>query len=266
MRVAIVSPYDPRPADASDPRALRGGVEEALDRAAQGLAARGHDVTLVTSAPKAGVETAPDGVRFVRVKRRGALFRNPLAALGSAIPPDADVVHVPATYPGFSDLIPAREARRGRATVLDYHFDVHGTSLPMRAAAAIHRATLGRGMMRATRVVCKSRDLAALPQDRLDWVPNGVDLAELDASRPRGNDILCVGRLVPYKGVDVLIRAAPAIHEATGARVVIAGSGPEMTRLLALRSVLDAPVDLLGRVPREKLLSLYATARVTVLP
>lgn len=273
MRVAIVSPYDPRPAESGDPLALRGGVEEALDRAATGLAARGHDVTVVTSATRAGVEVAPDGVRFVRVKRRGAVFRNPIAALGRHVPADAEVVHVPATYPGFSDLLPAREARRGRATVLDYHFDVHGTSAPMRAAAAVHRATLGRGMLRATRVVCKSRDyarasvvLGALPEARLDWVPNGVDLAEFDASRPRGDDVLCVGRLVPYKGVDVLVRAARAFHDATGARVVVAGSGPEMTRLRALVRALDAPVDLLGRVERDELRRLYAQARVVALP
>jgi glycosyltransferase involved in cell wall biosynthesis len=273
MRIVVVSPYDPRPEDAEDPLALRGGVEEALDRAASGLAARGHEVTLVCSATRAGVERAADGVRVVRVKRRGALFRNPLAALLRAIPADADVVHVPATYPGYSDLMLARLARRGQATVLDFHFDVHGTSLPMRAAAAAHRALLSPSMLRATRVVTKSLDyagasrvLSRVPRDRLDWVPNGVDMAELDASQPRGDAILCVGRLVPYKGVDVLVRAARDVHDATGAPILVAGSGPEERRLRDLAERLRAPVDFLGRVPRGDLLRLYAQARVCVLP
>ncbi len=273
MRVAIVSPYDPRPKEGDDPHALRGGVEEALDRAASGLAARGHEVTLVASARSSGVEETPEGVRLVRVRRLGALFRNPIAALGRAIPEDAEVVHVPATYPGFSDVLLARQAKRGRATVLDYHFDVHGTSWPMRAAAAAHARTAGRLMRRATRVVAKSMEYAraspvlrAFPAGRVDWVPNGVDLEEFDATRPRGEAILCVGRLVPYKGVDVLLRAARDVRRETGAPILVAGSGPQERRLRDLAESLKAPVEFLGRVPRDELRRLYAEARVCVLP
>lgn len=273
MRVAIVSPYDPRPGAGADPLALRGGVEEALDRCASGLAAAGHEVTVVTSATRAGVEDAPDGVRLLRVKRHGALFRNPIAFLGRHVPPDADVVHVPATYPLVSDLIPWRESRRGRATVLDYHFDVHGTSAAMRLAASAHRALLRPAMWRATRIVVKSLDyaraspvLATAPQERLDWVPNGVDMGEFDVRAPRGDGIVCVGRLVPYKGVDVLLRAMPRIYEETGAGLTVVGDGPEAPRLRALAKTMGAPVRFLGRAPREDLPHLYAEARLSVLP
>lgn len=273
MRVAIVSPYDPRPSDASDPMALRGGVEEALDRHAAGLAARGHEVTVVCSAAQAGREDCADGVRVVRVKRRGALFRNPVAPLGKAVPADAETVQVPATYPGYSDVLLERQRKLGRGTVLDYHFDPVGTSLAMNAAARVHRALLAPRMLRAHRVAAKSLDyaraspvLSRVPADRLDWVPNGVDVAEFDASRLRGDAVVCVGRLVPYKGVDVLIRAARAIHDATGAPVRVAGSGPEADRLRALVKELDAPVEMLGRLPREELSDLLARARVAVLP
>lgn len=273
MRVAIVSPYDPRPLAASDPLALRGGVEEALDRCASGLAARGHEVTIVTSAAEASKETAADGVRIVRVRRRGVLFRTPVAPLGRAIPEDAEVVHVPATYPFVSDLIPRRESRRGRATVLDYHFDPQGTSVAMRAAAWMHRRTLAPAMLRATRIVAKSLDYAArspllrrLPPGRVACVPNGVDLDAFPLSRERGPDLVCVGRLVPYKGVDVLVRAMPRVHARTGARLLVAGDGPEAPRLRALARRLEAPVEFLGRVPPRDLPGLYGRARLTVLP
>jgi glycosyltransferase involved in cell wall biosynthesis len=273
MRIAIVSPYDPRPSDPEDPQAVRGGVEEALDRAASGLAGRGHEVTLVTSSSEPGAEDAADGVRIVRVKRRGVLFRNPIASFARAIPPDAQLVHAPATYPGVSDMLVAREKRRGRATVVDYHFDVHGSSAAMRVAAALHRGTLGRSMLSATRIVAKSMDyaraspvLSRLSPERLAWVPNGVDVDSFDAERPRGDFVLCVGRLVPYKGVDTLVRAAPQIEALTGARVVVAGSGPERARLEARAREINAPVDFRGRVPTEELRTLYATARVCVLP
>jgi rhamnosyl/mannosyltransferase len=276
VNVAIVSPYDPRPGELDDPDALCGGVEAALDRCASGLARRGHEVTLVTSAAEAGERVDPDGVRVVRVRRRGTIFRAPVAPLHAAVPRDAEVVHVPATYPLVSDLIPMREARRGRrgwgqrATVLDHHFDVRGTSVAMRAAAAAHARTLGRGMARATRVLAKSLDyarsspwLSRVPRDRLDWVPNGVDVDAFPLKRGEGEGLLCVGRLVPYKGVDVLLRAMPSVHERTGATLTIAGDGPERARLER-----SAPscVRFVGRLPREALARAYADARVTVLP
>ena len=274
MRVAIVSPYDPRPpVSGSDPLALRGGVEEALDRCARGLAGRGHEVTGVTSALRAGLEVGEDGVRVVRVKRRGMVFRTPLAPLAGAVPLDADVVHVPATYPFVSDLIPWRESRRGRATVLDYHFDPQGTGRAMRAAAWTHRHLMGPMMLRATRVVAKSMDYAArspllsrLPAGTVRCVPNGVDLDEFPLGAGKDEYVLCVGRLVPYKGVDVLVRAMPRVHRETGARLLVVGDGPEAPRLKSLAAQVGAPVDFLGRVPRHALPELYGNARLTVLP
>lgn len=272
MRVAIVSPYDPRPAPGADPLGLRGGVEEALDRCARGLAARGHDVTVVCSAPEASDRVDADGVRMVRVRRRGAVFRNPIAPLRKHVPDDAEVVHVPATYPFVSDLIPLRESAR-RAVVVDYHFDVHGTSALMDAATWAHRATLGRGMLRATRIVCKSLDyarhsrvLSRLPPERLDRVPNGVDLDDFPLHEGSRDGLLCVGRLVPYKGVDTLVRAMPLVHERTGARLSVVGDGPERERLAALARALRAPVDFLGRVEARELPRLYGRARLTILP
>lgn len=272
MRLAIVSPYDPRPAPGADPLGLRGGVEEALDRCARGLAALGHDVTVVCSAPEASDRVEADGVRMVRVRRRGAVFRNPIAPLRKRIPDDAEVVHVPATYPFVSDLIPLRESTR-RAVVVDYHFDVHGTSALMDAASWAHRATLGRGMLRATRIVCKSLDyarhsrvLSRLPADRLEWVPNGVDLDDFPLHDGARDGLLCVGRLVPYKGVDTLVRAMPLVHRRTGACLTVVGDGPERARLAALAQALDAPVAFRGRVPPGELPGLYGRSRLTILP
>lgn len=273
MHVAIVSPYDPRPLERDDPLGLRGGVEEALDRCAAGLVRRGHEVTVVTTAREDASSTDVDGVRFERVRRRGVLWRTPLAPLGKHVPADADVVHVPGTYPFVSDMIPLREWRRGRPTILDYHFDPHGTSAAMRAAAALHRGAFGWAMRCATRVVTKSRDyarhsrfLGRIASDRVDCVPNGVDLERFRVRVPRTGDILCVGRLVPYKGVDVLVRAMRGIHSETGARLRVVGDGPEAPHLRRLAREMDAPVDFLGRVPHDELPRLYASSRLTVLP
>lgn len=267
-----MSPYDPRPAAGADPQAFCGGVEDALDRCAAGLAERGHEVTLVCSALRPERVIDPDGVHVVRVKRHGAIFRSPIAALWRHLPADAEIVHVPATYPFVSDFIPLRESRH-RSVIVEYQFDVHGTSVAMRAAAALHRETLGRGMRRATRIVCKSVDyarhsptLSRVPAAQLDVVPNGVDLDDFPLGRGRGPDLLFVGRLVPYKGLDTLIRAMARIHSETDARLTVIGDGPERARLVALAEALRAPVTFRGRVPREELARSYGVHRLTVLP
>lgn len=261
-----MSPYDPRPDGRGDPLAVRGGVEEALDRCATGLAKRGHDVTVLTSALRDSVEEAD--VRFVRIKRRGVLFRNPIAPFWRNIPKDADVVHVPATYPLVSDLIPWRLAAQRRPTILDYHFDVHGSSLAMRLATSLHAVTLARGMRRATRIVAKSADYASASRflssvEKFDVVPNGVDVAEFALGRGPRSGIVCVGRLVPYKGVDVLLKAMPRVHEETGESLTVIGDGPERA---ALERAAPPCVRFAGRVSREGLVRAYGAAKLCVLP
>jgi glycosyltransferase involved in cell wall biosynthesis len=76
--------------------------------------------------------------------------------------------------------------------------------------------------------------------------------------------VLFVGRLVPYKGVDVLLRALPR----TEAAVVLVGGGPLRASLARLaRSLgLEARVRFAGEVADDELLALYHACDVLVLP
>jgi glycosyltransferase involved in cell wall biosynthesis len=67
--------------------------------------------------------------------------------------------------------------------------------------------------------------------------------------------VLSVNRLDRYKRIDLLIEAAKA---APGLRVVIAGDGPDRSRLERLASGLDGRVEFAGRVDGERLADLYA--------
>jgi starch synthase len=88
---------------------------------------------------------------------------------------------------------------------------------------------------------------------------NAVDLARFPrvATGPVGSPIriVFVGRLVPYKGADMLIEAAAELVRAGRATVEIVGDGPERSRLEGLiqRIDLGAGVRLAGWVPHTEL-------------
>lgn len=80
-----------------------------------------------------------------------------------------------------------------------------------------------------------------------------------DAATPRESFWLVVSALEPYKRVDLAIKAA----NATGQRLVIAGSGSEWSRL---RAMAGASVRFVGRVDDEALRRLYRRASVLIHP
>ena len=82
-------------------------------------------------------------------------------------------------------------------------------------------------------------------------------------ARPGSTLVVSVSRLVPRKGMDVLIRAAAALAPThPDLEVLIGGSGRDQRRLAKLIGELRAPVRLLGRVDEADLPALYGTADV----
>lgn len=78
-----------------------------------------------------------------------------------------------------------------------------------------------------------------------------------------GRLVVSVSRLVPRKGMDVLVRAAARLAQSRpDLAVAIAGSGRDRERLDRLVTELGAPVHLLGRVDDADLPALYGCADV----
>ncbi len=73
--------------------------------------------------------------------------------------------------------------------------------------------------------------------------------------------VASVNRLVPRKGMDRLVAAIAALGaEGVPVRGVIGGTGREAARLAALIRDLDAPVELLGRIPDDEVVARYQSA------
>jgi phosphatidylinositol alpha-1,6-mannosyltransferase len=101
--------------------------------------------------------------------------------------------------------------------------------------------------------------------------PNSVTRAEMRVRYGLGDRpvVVCVSRLVPRKGQDMLIRALPAIRQrVSGAALVIVGSGPHRDDLdrLARGFGVAEHVVFTGAVPSAELPAHHAMADVFAMP
>lgn len=111
-------------------------------------------------------------------------------------------------------------------------------------------------------------------------IPSGVPTAELRARAPgraaarktlglpdEAFVVAAIGRLVPVKGFDLLVRAMPALLEAVpGAQVIVVGDGPEHEMLLSLAERLGVPGRVRLHGPSADVVDVLAAADVLAAP
>jgi glycosyltransferase involved in cell wall biosynthesis len=257
------------------PPGVFGGAELQAEQWARRLATR-HRVTVVTrSSPQAAAgRTTRDGIDVIRVpvsRWPGLRSFRDLAAIRRVVKelePRPDLLLCFQTFiSGFAGVglqrslgIPAVVWVRGE------------DELRLRAIPSARWTS--PGVWRQARgVIVQSpeiRDalLSELPADQrpevaahLECVPNGIRLPAPRAASARGDRVLTVGRLVDIKGMDVVIDAVAA----AGARLTIAGDGPERQRLEQRAAQLRADVRFAGFVAPEALADLYRDAACAVL-
>ena len=131
---------------------------------------------------------------------------------------------------------------------------------------------------RASAVVACSEGLRELarqtdPRLPIEVIPDGIDLDRFQpalGSEKETVRVLSIGRLIPRKGFDTLLRAAAIVRDRTRTpfEVEIVGDGPERKALeaLAQRLGITALVRFAGTVPYERLPERYAAADLYVLP
>ncbi len=273
MHLTLVSPFDPFPEHADGEAAHVGGVERVYAEVARRLADRGHDVHLVCSTDGTGGQTEHHGISVTRRRRATTVFRAPACRLYREIG-ETDLVQVPATYPITAPTVLRHAQREGWPALLDFHFEPRPPSTMGKAGARVYRkvgpATYDSAALVAVRSQAYAKSapsLQGIPDEKLRVVPNGIDPDRFRPDGPaRGGDyLLFVGRLVPYKGLHVLLQAVARSMD-IDLPVVIAGDGPLREDLEAQAARLGVDATFLGYVPDEDLPALYRGAALTVLP
>jgi len=110
-------------------------------------------------------------------------------------------------------------------------------------------------------------------KSKTHYIPeNAVDLSRFPPRADRRPTLplrlLFVGRLVPYKGADMVVEAAEPFLADGRAELTIVGDGPERQNLekLAARSANPAAIHFAGTVPHNDVQQYFATADVFVFP
>lgn len=295
MRILLVNDYG----------SATGGAEVVLLDLRDELRRRGHEVRLFSSSARTlGVAPEADGTGFGTVGRWRTLVQSANPAAARALDRelatfDPEVVHVRSYLTQLSPLIlPHLERRAAVLHLLDYRSACPRSSKQLpdgrpcfaRAGRACLREgcvplrdwpflELQRRLDRTRRgvfdrVVANSEWVAArlrpfgIETDEVVW--NGVPVSAHRAVEAEATPVITfAGRVVPEKGLDVLIPAfAHLLQEFHDARLVIAGDGPAMPAVRSLASKLrvSEAVTFLGHVDRCQLEDQLASGTIHVVP
>ncbi|PDT89217.1 glycosyl transferase [Bradyrhizobium sp. Y36] len=185
---------------------------------------------------------------------------------------DHDLLALHAPFP-LADLVFAFGFGRKRPLVVHWHADIVTHAGLRWFIEPLMRRTLrqAKAIIVSDHVLVDNTPLLREFADKCHVVPFGIDTSGYDWPKiephhvnDRGRLVLACGRLVPYKGFDVLIRAAAA-HDF---EAWIIGEGAERPRLMQLIEELGLTerVRLLGSVNDCERIKLMCLADVFVLP
>lgn len=253
-----------------------GGSEVYVEQVARRLAAEGWEVTLFCGAhPSAPARETVDGIRFIRKGNwRSVYVWALLFHLTGRFGPHDVVVDVKNGVPFFSPVYCPRPV-----ICLVHH--VHREQWRMNFSPGWARfgwwveSRLTPGIYRRSRHVAVShatkRELADLgiPAAAIDIVHNGAEPASVATRKAELPTIVCLGRLVPHKRVEMVLEAAARLrNEVPGLQVVVAGQGQWLPRLseLAGRLGISDAVTFTGWVDERRKQELLSTAWVLALP
>lgn len=242
-----------------------GGIGRVVAGTAREFARRGHEVHVAGPAPD-GVALDMSGVEIHAWPRRRWKFRRiaPLIALQRRI--GAHVIHFHSALP-HGEVILALRVLRGWLGAPRILVTAHSSRpYPKR------RARLGLRIADAVVLPSKwSADKAIEAGARPETthvVPGGVDPVP-PSSRTREPVVVSLGRLVPIKGIDLLIDAFDRVAaERPEWRLRIGGEGPESEALRerARRARCADRIELLGYVRGEAKRQLLESAAIGALP
>ncbi|MCD8188163.1 MAG: glycosyltransferase [Ruminococcus sp.] len=260
-----------------------GGIESLVRQYSEELGQRSDTEVQVLVCREGRGKTCRENVNGVDVTRAGSLgtyFSCPLSLsfirLFRKMAKDADVIEIHVPFP-LADAALLLSGFRGRVVVA-WHSDIVKQKKLMR----IYKPLMMKMLRRADCIIAATEghidDSDYLPEfrEKCRIVPYGLTaddylsvsrspiLTEL-CSSPKSVKVFFTGRLVYYKGVDVLLKAFTMVR---GCELFIAGTGEleDSLKGFAEANGIAGHVHFLGFLPDEELRRAYADCDIFVLP
>jgi glycosyltransferase involved in cell wall biosynthesis len=260
---------------------IEGGIPAVMSSLAQATNAAISHAILCARRRGMARNSLIDGVPVEAVSSLGTLFSTPLAPayipafIWRARAADVVIHHAPLPLTDAAILL-GLPSRVG--LIVYWHADIVGYGLLLRLVAPLIR----RALARADRIVVSGQpmidgsDFLRPHAAKCVVMPYGMDLdywraldadeenvvAEMQRTTPR--HIVSLGRLVGYKGYDVLLRAMRNID----GHATIIGEGPLLAELQQLATELGVAdrVRFAGRLDRGEIRKLFHAAQVFAFP
>jgi rhamnosyl/mannosyltransferase len=256
-----------------------GGIETHLGLLARGLRARRVNVeVLVHGSGTKTVHEIVEGVPVTRVGALGRLLSTEISpSLVTELARDCDVLHVHTPHPmGMFAYLAARKS--ARALVITHHSDIVRQARIKNFLQPLFRAVLTRAdaiIATSHRYLESSEELRPY-HSKVKVIPYGIDLGQFSPSSKQlgtakalrtkygSRIILATGRLIYYKGFEVLLDAMRTVN----AHLLLIGDGPLRGVLedRARRNGISERVSFLGSVANKDMGQFYGAADIFVLP
>lgn len=254
----------------------RGGIETHLQTLCRGLSRRIEVEVVVANDANQGVVEHDGPVTIRRLPRLFELAGAPIcpSLVGSIRRSRTDIIHlhIPNPSAGASILL----SRHPAPLVISWHSDIVRQRMLARVIAPIEHLVERRAtaLIASSSIYADSSPALARHRDKVHIIPYGIEYRVWSAASSTQNAVtvrrrygdrllIAVGRLVYYKGFDVLIRAMTAID----GHLLIVGDGP-LRASLAHQTVtagVTARVSFLGDLPQSELIDHLHAADVFVL-
>jgi glycosyltransferase involved in cell wall biosynthesis len=257
MKIIQISPYFPSHV---------GGVEYHVKELADGLAGRGHQVTVASSCGRwtGQIVTIPSI----------DLFYSPIPIKLPEL--QADIYHSHIPSPLFAFML-----RHKKPHVVTYHNDVILPSsincrpLPRKFARIVERASekLVRPILDSAEMIVATTSSYARTSpilrdylEKVRVVPNAVNPSLYPSRKEKENYVLYAGRMVGYKGADYLIEAMKEVQKAADLELVLVGEGEDRRWLEKMAERLQVRARFTGRLERSMFIDTISRAEVLVNP
>jgi len=261
-----------------------GGVESHVLGLSENLIKLGHDVEVVTSRYSRMPETEIlNGINITRLPQWINMYNTPIVTSIREFVrrTHADIVHVHSPPP-FTERFAAKGAKEaGKPFVVTHHCDLELKGFMGNTAVNFYQNFLGKYPLSvADKIISTTESYATTSRTLWDLdvavIPNAVDINRFNTEND-GEVIrekygikneplaLFVGRLVPHKGIGILIRS---LNYAEQGKILIVGDGPYRNWLetLTRKLNLEERVIFVGPVDDYWLPSYYSATDVVVLP